>query len=360
MKSAIQIHDDASQGRCRIEIEGTIGVSEESQFHHPGGRVATYERFRETLARIGAVEAAEVEVHIRSTGGDVNDALLIYDALRSLPGRVVTRCYGYTASAATVIAQAAAPGGRQIASSALYLIHNSICATEGNASELASRTELLRQTDARLAALYAARSGRGADEFAALMAENGGNGRWLSPEETVAAGLADEVTDLPGTERILNDAGGWLGLLARLGLGRRTLPLPPAERNILHAGPLPQAAKPASDRDMLHLDGATPYEPGDRREGDGPQPGGELLQSLGSESSSRSAGAEAAEAGGASVAGPGKGNSAGLRSAIAFEEGQRAAQPTRTQPTEDPSPYEIVRSANGSAYDADARNLLRR
>ena len=28
-----------------------------------------------------------------------------------------------------------------------------------------------------------------------LMAENNGNGRWLSPEEAVAAGLADVVTD---------------------------------------------------------------------------------------------------------------------------------------------------------------------
>lgn len=360
MKSTIQIYDDAAAGRCRIEIEGTIGVPEAAQFHGSGGRVATYDGFRQTLARIGAVDAAEVEVHIRSTGGDVNDALLIYEALRSLPGRVVTRCYGYTASAATVIAQAASPGGRQIASSALYLIHNSICATEGNASELASRTELLQQTDARLAALYAARSGRPADEFAALMAENGGNGRWLSPEQTVAAGLADEVTDLPGTERVRNDAGGWRGLLARLGWGRTASPQPAAARNILHAATLPQAAKPSPDRDTLHLDGATPYEEGDHGIGDASRPGGELLQSLGAESSLGAGGADASEAAGALVAAPGQGDSAVQRSAIAFEEGQRAAQPTRTQPTEDPSPYEVVRSANGTAYDADARNLRRR
>ena len=36
---------------------------------------------------------------------------------------VVTRCYGYVASAATVIAQAASPGCREISSNAFYLIH---------------------------------------------------------------------------------------------------------------------------------------------------------------------------------------------------------------------------------------------
>lgn len=78
MKSEIQIHDRADL--CRIEIEGTIGVPEEWQFETPDSRVATYERFRETLGRIARIESPEVIVEIRSTGGDVNDALLIHDA----------------------------------------------------------------------------------------------------------------------------------------------------------------------------------------------------------------------------------------------------------------------------------------
>ena len=104
MKSEIQINNTA--GVCQIDIEGTIGVPEEWQFEEPDARVATYERFRDTLRRIAEIEAPEVVVNIRSTGGDVNDALLIHDALRQLPARVTTRCYGYTASAATIIAQA--------------------------------------------------------------------------------------------------------------------------------------------------------------------------------------------------------------------------------------------------------------
>ncbi len=189
-----------SPERAAIDIEGTIGVDENMQFSNPGPRVATYEKLSDTLLRISEIDAPEVVVNIRSTGGDVNDALLIYEALKSLPGRVVTCCYGYTASAATVIAQAASPGCRRIASGALYLIHNSVCATEGNAAELAASTDLLRKTDERLAALYAERSGAGVEGFVALMAENNGAGRWLSPAEAVEAGLADEVIDDPHRE----------------------------------------------------------------------------------------------------------------------------------------------------------------
>ena len=235
MKSEIQINNTA--GECHIDIEGTIGVAEEWQFDEPEERVATYERFREAVRRIGAVEAQRIVVNIRSTGGDVNDALLIHDALKQTGAHVTTRCYGYVASAATIIAQAASEGCREISANALYLIHTSVCATEGNAAELAGKTELLRQTDARIATIYAARSGRPAEEFEALMNENNGNGRWLSPEETVAAGLADRVIDTaerPAASLAKQITRGWRRLLANIGLRDKTPD--EADRNILHFG----------------------------------------------------------------------------------------------------------------------------
>ena len=193
MQTKITIRNEAQT--CYIDIEGTIGIPEERQFGGDKSRVATYEKFRREVARISEVAATAVIVNIRSTGGDVNDALLIYEALRSLGARITTRCYGYTASAATVIAQAADEGCREISSNALYLIHKSECAVEGHAETLASRAELLHKTDVRLAQLYAQRSGRGEEFYAALMAENNGGGRWLSAEEAVSAGLADRIFD---------------------------------------------------------------------------------------------------------------------------------------------------------------------
>lgn len=288
MKSEIQINNSA--GVCRIDIEGTIGVPEEWQFDDPEARIATYETFRDKVRRIAQTDSPEVVVEIRSTGGDVNDALLIHDALCSLDAHITTRCYGYTASAATIIAQAASEGCREISANALYLIHTAVCATEGNAAEIAGKLDLLHQTDARIAAVYAARSGRPAEEFEALMAENNGNGRWLAPEEAVAAGLADKVVEAaeqPASSLARNIARGWERLLANIGL--RPGPALPADRNV------------------LHFDGE--------------------VQALRS------------------------------RSAVAADEARRQAAPTSTQPREDPSCGDTVRSANERAYAEDARRM---
>ncbi len=180
---------------CVIDIEGTIGVPEEWQFEDPAQRVATYEKFRTTIARIEELEAQKVIVNIRSTGGDVNDALLIYEALSSLEAQITTRCYGYVASAATVIAQAATQGQRFVSANSLYLIHNSSCVAEGNAQELLAKVELLQKTDEQLSALYA-RHGAGTQEsYAELMASDSGKGTWLSALETIEAGLADSIID---------------------------------------------------------------------------------------------------------------------------------------------------------------------
>ncbi len=250
---------------CVIDIEGTIGVAEEWQFENAGDRVATYEKFRECVSQIEALETERVVVNIRSTGGDVNDALLIYDALKSLSIPITTRCYGYTASAATVIAQAASEGERQISANALYLVHNSTCAAEGNAQDLQSKSELLQKTDERLAALYAERSNRTAEEFALLMSEEGGNGRWLTADEAIAAGLADKVIDTTQSDETSAEESEessavknfWKRIGKRLGITIEE-ELPVASHNILHdalqsdiapkqqtpLGELQQAAKP--------------------------------------------------------------------------------------------------------------------
>lgn len=293
MQSSIRIEN--RNDCCFVDIEGVIGTPEAWQFDDPASRVATYDKFRKNLELLREIESPEVVVNIRSTGGDVNDALLIYEALASLPGRIVTRCYGYTASAATVIAQAASPGGREMSAHALYLIHNSICATEGNAGELAARIDLLRRTDERLAALYASRAGRPAEEFAALMGENNGQGRWLSAEEALAAGLVDRIVDAasaPHGEEMRPDsapAARWRRLLGRFGRSRPSVALP-------------------DDRNVLHFDD--------------PEPGAQL-------------------------------------SALRFEQGQRSVQPTRTLPCEDPSSGERAATPNERAYAADARRLTR-
>lgn len=192
MTENIRIYNKSARTAV-IDIEGVIGVDENVQFDDPETGIATYERFKAAVEGIRRLKTPHIIVNIRSAGGDVNDALLIHDGLAALDARITTRCYGYIASAATIIAQAASPGRREISSNSLYLIHNAVSRAEGNSKALTQTLDLLRKTDLRIAAIYAARSGRDAERFLELMDENGGNGRWLSPEEVISLGLADKI-----------------------------------------------------------------------------------------------------------------------------------------------------------------------
>lgn len=293
MDSTIKISNEADV--TIIDIEGTIGLAESWQFDNPESRVATYEKFRECVARIADVRNSHIRVNIRSTGGDVNDAMLIYEALRATGAHVTTCCYGYTASAATIVAQAASEGCRLIVPTTLYLVHNSLCSVEGNAEEIAAELELLRQTDERIAETYARHSGRSIEQMAALMSENGGRGRWLSPDEVVANGLADAIEG-GATERVepapsKQDAKrGVKALLSALGIDVDEAPDVRDDVNYV-----------AHDANIVAADVAT--------------------------------------------------------SAIALDEGQRGVQRTKLKEVEDPDLRGVPRDERMRAYDSDARAM---
>lgn len=371
MQTKITIRNEAQT--CYIDIEGVIGVPEQNQFENASSRVATFETFRREVERIAQVAATSVVVNIRSTGGDVNDALLIYEALQGLDARITTRCYGYTASAATIIAQAADKGCREISSNALYLIHNSMCAIEGNASTLESRAELLRKTDERLAHLYAQHSGREVENFVELMAENNGEGRWLTAEETVDAGLADKIIDnlivgslIPdGEDAEANEDADATTTTSATSAGDEALP-----QNRGHKTDK-QSVKKAVNRAVGALLGYLLRRFSYRWE----QWMDNIQQKREERQSADEAAAEVTDHNAATKSAPQENQpiesapsqseqlpqaaasqkATTHRSALLFSEGQRRYKPSRVKPTEDPSMNQPHIGSNQSAYAEDAR-----
>lgn len=141
------------------------------------------------------ITASKIRVEINSPGGDVFDAVAIYNALRMHPAHVTTRVDGLAASAASLIVQAG--DHRVMLSSAQMMIHNAWSFAIGNADEMREVAALLDQQDEVIAGIYASRSGGDKDEFRALMAAD----TWLTDEGAVEKGLADEVIDPPRQEQ---------------------------------------------------------------------------------------------------------------------------------------------------------------
>jgi len=183
-----------------IDIEGTIGVPEWWQFDNEEERVSTYDKFKAKITEIKNLSAKKITVNIRSLGGSVNDALLIHDTLISLNAEVETVCYGYTASAATIIAQAGKT--RKISNNSLYLIHKGSALAWGNVNEMEKTVKLLQKTDDLISELYANRSGESKEFYDEIMSRANGCGEWLTPDEALQAKLADETINAPSVSNI--------------------------------------------------------------------------------------------------------------------------------------------------------------
>ena len=177
-----------------IDIDGPIGRPDNlSQEAH---KALSYDNFKKELRKVLETRPDKITLNIRSNGGDIHEALLIFEELEQLKQQgiqITTCCYGYAASAATLVAQAASPGCRLIAPSAMYLIHNATTALEGNALDARHTLQLLSQTDQKMAEIYAMHTKREPEHYADIMERNSGKGQWLSAQEALEEGLADAI-----------------------------------------------------------------------------------------------------------------------------------------------------------------------
>lgn len=144
---------------------------------------------------LDAITASKIRVEINSPGGDVFDAVAIYNALRTHPAHVTTRVDGLAASAASLIVQAG--DHRVMLSSAQMMIHNAWGIVIGNADDHREMAGLLDQQDDVIAGIYASRSGGDRAAFRTLMSVE----TWLTDSDAVEKGLADEVIDPPRQEQ---------------------------------------------------------------------------------------------------------------------------------------------------------------
>ena len=172
-------------GDVTVEIQGEIGGSW-------WGEGVTLDSVKRQLAGVAATKK-NVIVKINSLGGDVDEALGIYELLLTMGDRVNTECYGRCASAATIIAMAGHV--RRMSRYALFLIHKCWSGVIGNENVLEEELEAQRAINSRLAAIYVDRTGSKLEDIEALMERNNGDGAWLNTEECLKYGfITEEIT----------------------------------------------------------------------------------------------------------------------------------------------------------------------
>ncbi|MEX0375685.1 MULTISPECIES: head maturation protease, ClpP-related [Bacillus] len=139
--------------------------------------------------KIQDVKAEKIHVHINSGGGSAFDGVAICNLLKQHDAEIIVHIDGWAASAASVIAMA----GDKIVmpSNTMMMIHQASTIEYGNADFFEKTARDLRKIDSALAASYKKRFVGTDEELKQLLKDE----TWLTAEEAVALGLADEIAD---------------------------------------------------------------------------------------------------------------------------------------------------------------------
>lgn len=151
-----------------------------------GGWRNSAERILETIQN---TDAKTIHVHINSGGGSAFDGVAIGNILKQHEAEIVVHVDGWAASAASVIAMA---GDKIIMpSNTMMMVHQASTFEYGNANQFEKVAKDLRKIDTALRASYKKRFvGDEADLIKLLEEET-----WLTAEEALALGFADEIVD---------------------------------------------------------------------------------------------------------------------------------------------------------------------
>ncbi len=130
-------------------------------------------------------EASDLDVFLNSAGGVATEGEAIRALFATRPGKTHIIIEGIAASAASLIAMA----GDTISMSAgaVMMIHKPAAYASGTDEDLEKARAMLATLSTAYARVYAARSGKTAEDCLALMAAE----TWFTADEAIAAGFAD-------------------------------------------------------------------------------------------------------------------------------------------------------------------------
>src|ERR1700723_3679965 len=130
-----------------------------------------------------------IEMYINSPGGVVTAGFAIYDTMQYLKSPVATMCMGFAASMGSFLLMAGEPGMRVALPNARIMVHQGSGGFQGKVSDLERHAKDVKETQAKINALYARHCGRTMAEVEEALDRD----TFMSAEEALAWGLVDRV-----------------------------------------------------------------------------------------------------------------------------------------------------------------------
>lgn len=144
-------------------------------------------QFKTDLDALGNVNT--INVYINSDGGDTFAGQAIYSMLKRHPAKINVYVDGLAASIASVIAMAGDTVYMPV--NAMMMVHNPWTFAVGDANDFRELADILDQVRKTIVATYRAKTGLPEEKIIELMdAET-----WMTAEEAVAYGFADEIEE---------------------------------------------------------------------------------------------------------------------------------------------------------------------
>lgn len=146
---------------------------------------------RQFIEDFRAITQQNVTLSVNSPGGSLFDGITMYTAMAGSGKNITAKVMGIAASAASIVLMAAKK--ITMPKNTHMMVHKAGWIAMGNADEMRATADVLDGLDASIIATYAARTGKPETEIKALL-DTGDV--WMSADEAVAAGFADEATEL--------------------------------------------------------------------------------------------------------------------------------------------------------------------
>jgi ATP-dependent Clp protease protease subunit len=131
----------------------------------------------------------DISIYINSPGGSAYAGMAIYDTMQFVRPDVSTVCIGMAMSAGAMILAGGAPGKRFVLPNSKVMIHQGSAGFRGAAADVQVQAREVLEMVRRMAEILARHTGRTVEQVLADIDRD----RFMSPEETIEYGLADEM-----------------------------------------------------------------------------------------------------------------------------------------------------------------------